>query len=133
MSRIITDLPDAIDPVVLIEKKMLTCPLCGSNDIKYCSYDCEYFDANGKHHKFLLYLNKYKWNRYPELTCKECGCKWDTGWYPADHKMFEVEVNCDKNVMINSLDIMTKGLGVNLKDNDNIGTNKNNGLKTLSY
>lgn len=121
MSRIITDLPDIIDPVVLIKEKMLTCPLCGGKrDIdKYMStyYNSELRDANGKRHKWFTSLNKYMWHRYPELTCKQCGCKWDTGWYPADHKMFEIEIRDDEDALADSVNKMIEGLGLDIEIN----------------
>ena len=119
MSRVITDLPDKIDPVVLIEKKMLTCPLCGGKpkEIKWYQRLETRRDANGKQHLWLMFLNKYEWHRYSELICKQCGCKWDTGWYPADHKMFEIEVRDDKDALADSVNKMIEGLGLDLEIN----------------
>ena len=110
MSIIITDLPDEIDPVVLIEKKLKKCPLCGQAcDEKPSNWDDEriflspYFhftykkaDEKGKTHKILTFKNKYDWKRYNELKCPSCGCHWDTGWFPVDHKMFQIQIKDNK-------------------------------------
>lgn len=104
MGVTIIDLPDEIDPVVLIEEKMKICPYCGEIcDKKPSNWDDKrifivpYFntiykkaDEKGKSHKILKFKNKYQWKRYPSLRCPSCGCKWDTGWFPMDHKMFEI-------------------------------------------
>lgn len=124
MSRTITDLPNDIDPVELIEKKMFTCPICGKNTFKdnqFCYPDNKRMDANGKKHEILKNKNKYWWHRYKELKCKKCGCKWDTGWYPADHDMFKIVVEGDVTMVQDAVNKMLKNLGLNLK------------IPTLSY
>ena len=124
MSRVITDLPNDIDPVELIEKKMFTCPVCGENafdDNRFCYPDNKRMDANGKEHKILKNKNKYWWNRYKALKCTKCGCKWDTGWYPADHDMFKIIVEGDITMVQDAVNKMLKNLGLNLK------------ISTLSY
>ena len=97
--KIITKFPTAIDPVRLIEEKVLTCPLCGqvakANPLRI-SFSISNRDKHGKEHYFLDFLNKYNWKRYSSIHCNNCGCTWDTGWYPADYEMFEVDLNADK-------------------------------------
>lgn len=95
--RTITDLPDKFDPVVLIEDYVTRCPICGARRDWdwYSGADYEMMDAAGIHHNFIKSLNKYKWKRLKDLKCKNCGCHWDTGWYPADHEMFEIAINSD--------------------------------------
>lgn len=96
--RIITEFPTAIDPVRLIEEKVLTCPLCGQIKVnpRRFSFQTSYRDKHGKEHTLLDFLDKYKWKRYPKIHCNNCGCTWDTGWYPADYEMFEVNLDTDK-------------------------------------
>lgn len=101
MSRIITDLPDEMDPVSIIREKMWTCPLCGGNashDRKWYNSERKYCDAHGKHHEILEFLDKYLWEQCYDLECQDCGCKWDTGWYPIDHKMFHIKVKDEDDV-----------------------------------
>lgn len=116
MGITITDLPDEIDPVVLIEEKMKICPYCGQIcDKKPSNWDekrvfiIPYFDTiykkadeKGKSHKILKFKNKYQWKKYLSLRCPSCGCKWDTGWFPMDHKMFEITLE-NKETNNNSL------------------------------
>ena len=104
MGKIITDLPDEIDPVVLIEKSKLSCPFCKTT--KNCCW--EYYnkkekmaDKTGKHHKILIQMNKYKWARITKIHCTKCGCEFDTGWYPVDHKMFEIPIEKNDKININ--------------------------------
>lgn len=103
MSKVITDLPDEIDPVVLIEKSKVSCPFCKTSltewyrgKIKY-----KYADKKGKHHNILTYKNKYEWKRIPKVYCTKCKCEFDTGWYPVDHKMFEIPVKEENEININ--------------------------------
>ena len=102
MQRKITRLPDDLNPVKIINHKMMTCPLCGTlnNGKLYggynSSYRLQYADINGVVHKFFKKKNKYQWGRYTKLLCENCGCGWDTGWYPVDNKMFEIPINIDK-------------------------------------
>ena len=110
MGVTITDLPDEIDPIILIQKKLKKCPLCGQScDKKPSDWDenkvfippYHYFiyrkaDKKGKNHKILTFKNKYEWKRYYSLKCPSCGCQWDTGWFPADHKMFEITLENKK-------------------------------------
>ena len=107
MGVTITNLPNEIDPVILIERKMKICPYCGqicdkrpSNWDKEKVFIVPYFDSfykkadkKGKNHKILTFKNKYRWKKYTELKCPSCGCKWDTDWFPIDHKMFEIYIN----------------------------------------
>ena len=113
MSRIITDLPDDIDPVTLIKQKLWQCPICGGKpkDLYY-NHDYERMDATGNIHKFIGRLNKYIWHQYYGLVCEKCGCEWDTGWYPADHKMFEITVDGDKDTVRDAVNNMLKNLGI---------------------
>ena len=98
MGKIIKDLPNEIDPIVLIKKKKLTCPYCGTDNIHdWYGIQEQKMDKKGKHHKLFIFKNKYVWNRYPDITCHECGCEYDTGWFPVDHKMFEVEINDEQD------------------------------------
>ena len=114
MGRTITNLPNDIDPVKLINQKMLTCPMCGCQKImKYRSED-KYCDVSGEVHKLLRYLNKYRWVRYSEVICQNCGCKWDTGWYPQDHKMFQIPVDKDKDDINQSVEKILKNLGITI-------------------
>lgn len=96
--RTITDLPDDFDPVVIIEERMEKCPICGGcyNSRFFHDEMREMMDSKGRHHKILKWLNKYLWERKVGLKCENCGCQWDTGWYPADHSMFEVKVTSDE-------------------------------------
>ena len=103
MSRVIKSLPDDFDPITIIKRKMRTCPICGQycDDpqdrwTRYHIYS-KYLDIFGKYHKFRKSLNKYRWDRIENLKCQNCGCEWDTGWYPADHSMFEIAINEDDN------------------------------------
>ena len=95
-SIVITDLPDYIDPIVLIEKRVKTCPICGSSYNKqFCPVpQTEYMDKKGKYHKIFKFKNKYLWKQYRNLICgnPSCKCRWDTGWYPADYEMFKITV-----------------------------------------
>lgn len=117
MGITITNLPGEIDPVILIERKMKICPYCGQICDKkpsnwdeervflkpYLKYDYKKADQKGKNHKILTFKNKYKWKRYVELKCPSCGCRWNTDWFPADHKMFEIYINKEeKNKIENS-------------------------------
>ena len=127
MQRIIKSLPKDLDPVKIIERKMVTCPICGALNDGTMPWHCfayrheRYADANGVVHTFFRKKNKYLWYRYMELHCQKCGCKWDTGWYPADRAMFEIPINSDnKNnyeTLLNTFgEIMTKlGYEENLK------------------
>ena len=104
MSKIITDLPDEIDPVVLIEKSKLSCPFCKGSSITdwYCgTEEYKYADKKGKHHNILTYKNKYEWKRITRVHCKKCKCVFDTGWYPIDHKMFEIPIEKENEININ--------------------------------
>ena len=94
MGKIIKDLPDEIDPVVLIKEKKMVCPWCHHycKDGHYFSWKREKRDIHGKYHKILKFKNKYLWERYPIIECSQCGCKYDTGWYPIDHEMFEINI-----------------------------------------
>lgn len=101
--RIITDLPDNIDPIALIKEKIFTCPMCGERGEALSSIDKTLRDNHGKvHDGFLDWTfnlqkkDKYWWARYSEVRCKSCGCRWDTGWYPVDHEMFEVDLTGEK-------------------------------------
>lgn len=117
MSRVITDLPDEFDPVVLIKGKVFSCPICGDgydND-KWYQYDREDRDVKGVHHKLRTYLNKYEWRQYYDLQCKKCGCHWNTGWYPVDHKMFQVTVDGDKSTLSDSVNKMLTDMGLHLR------------------
>lgn len=100
-SKIITDLPDPIDPIVLIEEKMKECPICGnSKNIEMPSwYDIKEkkADKKGKHHFLFTFLNKYLWRKYIGIHCKKCGCTWDTVWFPVDREMFEIKLD-DKEI-----------------------------------
>ncbi len=118
MGRIITDLPDDLDPIILIRDKMLTCPICGTKidwEKCYLRKDTCWMDSRGKEHTILESLNKYGWVRYKDLSCSKCGCKWDTGWFPGDRKMFQVEINDDKNTINKSIKQMIKKLGLNIQ------------------
>ena len=117
MGRVITDLPDEFDPVELIWNKVHTCPICGGKYTKDAWYHHDYDsrDAKGVHHKFRTYLNKYTWNQYYDLRCKECGCHWDTGWYPVDHKMFQITVDGDKDTLSTSVNKMLIDMGLQLR------------------
>ena len=102
MGRVITYLPKYMNPVEIIHKKMFTCPICGgeADNNRYnirCTYE---YDSRGKHRYFFTDKN-YRWERYPDLVCKKCGCKWDTGWFPADNDMFKVTINSDKKFFKN--------------------------------
>ena len=119
MQRIIKSLPKDLDPIKIIERKMMTCPICGTLNDGITSYHCfayrheRYADTNGVVHTFFRKKNKYLWCRYMVLACQNCGCKWDTGWYPADQAMFEIPINIDnKNnyeTLLNTFgEIMTK-------------------------
>lgn len=120
MGRTITQLPGQFDPIALIKQKVFTCPICGSKAReKFYSYDYKWMDENGIHHKYRTKLNKYVWYQHHDLICEKCGCKWDTGWYPADYKMFEIQLDSDNSIE-DSLSNMIKNLGLDLK------------LKTLS-
>ena len=115
MTRVIKDLPDEMDPVKLIENKMMKCPICGTpfNRDKYNRFSSDIrADAKGVHHKYRTWLNKYCWEQYYNLKCDNCGCHWDTGWYPTDHKMFEVPVYGDESAMRESINKMLEGLGL---------------------
>lgn len=104
MSIIITDLPDEINPIILIEKKVKKCPLCGQqcdekpanwNNNKefikpYLCSNARKADKNGKVHKILKFKNKYWWKKYTGLRCPSCKCEWNTEWFPIDPKMFEI-------------------------------------------
>lgn len=97
MGVVITDLPDEIDPIILIENKLKKCPLCGQrcdeeplnwDENKRGAFmhrwpnfypDEKKADEKGKIHKILLSKNKYLWKRYDNLKCPSCGCSWDTG------------------------------------------------------
>lgn len=96
-SKIITDLPDPIDPVALIEKKMKECPICGNDENvlspPWYNIKIKKADKRGIHHFFLFYLNKYTWNKYMEMHCTKCGCTWDTVWFPVDNEMFEIKLD----------------------------------------
>ena len=117
MSRKITDLPDSIDPVVLIKEKVLTCPICGNrarNGIWYDEITME-ADEFGKHHKFLRSNNKYIWKEKLDVKCEKCGCKWNTGLFPADHKMFEISIDGENNTILAAINTMTKNLGLDYR------------------
>lgn len=104
MSKVITDLPDEIDPIVLIEKSKLSCPFCKeSSTTDWYSRDEKYgfADKKGKYHNILIYKNKYKWKRIKKVHCQKCECEFDTGWYPIDHKMFEIPVKEENKININ--------------------------------
>ena len=98
--KIITDLPDIIDPVILIEEKVRECPFCNSvknidkpqwrNTLK------QYADKRGVHHQIFTFLNKYLWKKYVDLHCTKCGCTWDTNWFPADREMFKISISDDE-------------------------------------
>ena len=113
MSRVITDLPDNLDPVTLIKEKLWKCPLCGGKpkDIYY-RQDYECMDAIGKVHRFIRSLNKYMWYQDYGLKCERCSCEWNTGWYPADHKMFEIAVDGDENTIRDAVNNMLRKLGI---------------------
>lgn len=97
--RIIQDLPDPIDPIVLIEKKVQQCPFC-KEKTKLLYYNMSirhtYADIYGIHHNILTYKNRFMWKKC-KLQCS-CGCQWDTGWYPIDHKMFEITLNSEEKL-----------------------------------
>ena len=104
MSKIITDLPDEIDPVVLIEKSKLSCPFCkgsSTTDWHWTAERYKYADKKGKHHNILTHKNKYEWKRIKKVHCKKCKCEFDTGWYPIDHKMFEIPIEKENEININ--------------------------------
>lgn len=116
MSKIITYLPKEINPVILIEDKMMTCPICGTvinkyNRIRY-SYEREWMGADGIHHIFRKKLNEFVWKRYKDLKCEKCGCNWDTGWFPADNGMFEIPVKTDGFIVQASVNNMLRELGL---------------------
>lgn len=91
--KTVTDLPDEIDPVVLVRKYMKTCPFCNSRDHISCEhYEESFRDNEGIQHKILRYKNKYEW-RKDKYECYECESKWETDWYPTDHKMFTVRID----------------------------------------
>ena len=98
--KIITDLPDIIDPVILIEKKVRECPFCKTdkhvNKPQWRNTLKQYADKKGVHHKIFTFLNKYLWEKYIDLHCKECGCTWDTNWFPADREMFKISISDDE-------------------------------------
>lgn len=117
MSRVITDLPDELDPVELIFNKVHTCPICGGKYDKdtWSSSSYEYRDAKGIYHRFRTHLNKYEWKQRYDLQCKKCGCHWDTGWYPVDHKMFQITVDGDKDTLSASVNKMLTDMGLQLR------------------
>lgn len=105
-------LSDRLNPVKMIKRRMLACPICGgSADMALLRGHCtSWMDINGKHHTLFMQKNKYKWERYKDLICKSCGCEWDTGWYPADDTMFQVDVRKDRVDFGEAYRELTKGI-----------------------
>lgn len=104
LKKIITDLPDKIDPVELLKAKALICPFCKANHSYYGENGSNHHyyknaDKNGKTHTLLIHLNKYRWQK-TACRCGKCGAMWTTEWYPVDHDYFTVEVGDDDNVEV---------------------------------
>lgn len=95
--KIIKDLPDTIDPIILIEQKVHECPFCKTNKfirgIRWCDKMTKKADKHGKTHNILTFLNKYQWEKHEDVHCTKCGCTWDTDWFPVDRDMFKVEID----------------------------------------
>ena len=98
--KTIIDMPDEIDPIAIIQKVKLTCPVCGyKNDSKKHYASTINLDRNGEYHNFFTTLNKYVWKRFYFVTCEKCGCEFDTDWFPADKRMFEIPVKEGRIIM----------------------------------
>lgn len=106
--KTLIDFPDQIDPVKLIDEKMRTCPFCNrvvsdastpwSKEYKFDytrKSDSVLLDDKGKKHRFRKKLNKYRWIKYEVVRCGKCYTSWKTDYFPADCKMFAIEVKED--------------------------------------
>lgn len=82
--------PKEIDPLRMVEEKIIVCPFCKTNKhvldiLKGGERDFDYIwaDEEGKTHGILTHKNKYRWIR-ARCTCGECKAKWISDWAPYD-------------------------------------------------
>ena len=91
----IKELPDKIDPVIILERKMKTCPFCNRvvnrKEGDDWSYDMMWADKNGINHKWKRKKNEFRWMRY-NCICSKCGTEWTTDYVPLDNDYFKVYV-----------------------------------------